>query len=159
VHVLQIVEAGRDHRPADRGGGGLHLRHAADLFGQEIGGEGRADGKRRRVGSRRAVTAGEHEEMGRQAALGSARHHQGDPRADGLWRASKRAGESRLQGDHGEVPGEVVDAAIALGLAEDGQNLGRRHGPGRDEVHHTGDIGGVPRRHAEDEALGHRKLC
>jgi hypothetical protein len=53
------------------------------------------------------------------------------------------------------LPGEIVDAAIALGLAEDRHDLTGRHGTGGDEVHHPRDIGGVPGRHAKDEAFGH----
>ncbi len=44
-------------------------------------------------------------------------------------RAAEGGGERRLHGHHRKLPGEVIHAAIALGLAEDRDDLGHVHRP------------------------------
>jgi hypothetical protein len=68
------------------------------------------------------LLAAEHQQMRRQPALGPAGHHDGDPLLDLGERAPGAVGQQQLQRQGGIAAGEVVDAAVALGLADDGDD-------------------------------------
>ena len=103
-------------------GGRLDLRRAADLLGLEGARQADADGEPRpgRRGGRRL--AAEHQQMRRQPAFGAARHDDGDALLDLGHRAFQALGQQQLQRQGGVAAGEIVDAAIALGLADDGDD-------------------------------------
>jgi hypothetical protein len=60
--------------------------------------------------------------MWRQPAFGATRHDDGDARLDLGHRAFQALGQQELQGERGVAAGKIVDAAIALGLADDGDD-------------------------------------
>jgi hypothetical protein len=90
------------------------------MLGRQLGGMRPAECKGRVCA--RAASALEHDEMRRQRPLGAARHHQAHrggliPRKD--------AGEHGAERGGGKAAGEIIDEAVALGLAEDRDNAGR----------------------------------
>jgi len=64
----------------------------------------------------------EHRDMWTEHTLGAAGHHEGDALFDRLWGQTELRRQRCAQRSDGVFPGEIVDAAIALGLAEDRQD-------------------------------------
>jgi len=135
-------DAGVLHGEANGSRRFLDLCSAADLFGPE--GTRQADADRQSRGGRRRhpLLAAEHQEMRRQPAFGATRHHDRDPLLDLGERAADPLGQQQLQREGGVTPGEVVDAAVALGLAHDGDD---RRGIDLAPVDRRGERRGVVR--------------
>jgi hypothetical protein len=147
VHVGEIRDRRRRDRPAHRGGGLVDLRAPADLLRPEAARHRRAEretpGRSRAGGAgARRVADGEHEPVRAQPALGAARHHHHDVALD-IGRCTRRgAREQRLQGRRREAAREIVDAAVALGLAEDRDDLARGDRAGMERGFEAGDVVG-----------------
>jgi hypothetical protein len=148
MQVGELVDAGIGRSALHRVGGGVDLRAAADLVRREVAGEGHAEREPpaavagRRVAGRRVVGRAprEHAQVRRQHALGPARHHQRDACLDLRHRQAEMAAEQR--GDrHARIfAGEVVDAAIALGLAEHRDHVGRSDAAAVEQCRQPGDV-------------------
>jgi DNA-binding transcriptional LysR family regulator len=115
-------------------GGFLDLHAAAQFLGPEVAREG--DAQRQPFAALRRGLAGaataEHRDVRRQHALGATRHDEGHALLDlGGGQLQVRA-EQRGQCRRGVLAREVVDAAVALGLAHHGHDVGRHDAAGRD---------------------------
>gem|GEM_PF-6441520 len=126
VHVGGIGDAGVHHRLADRG---RHLvDHGAtpDLLGEDGRGEGGADGQP----GRGIAGAAEDRRVGAEDSVGPPRpDHRDRPHLRGV--AAAMAEEDLAVGAVGKDPGEVVDAAVPLRLADHGDD-----GVGIDHARH-----------------------
>jgi hypothetical protein len=67
----------------------------------------------------------------------------GDALLDRLWRKAEFWRQRGAQRSNGIFPRKIVDAAIAFGLAEDGQNRCRVDRAGADHGHEAGDVAGA----------------
>ncbi|MEY9393698.1 hypothetical protein ABIF79_000073 [Bradyrhizobium japonicum] len=125
---------------------------AADLFGEEVPRVRHADAQALAGHACRALSLAprEHRDMRAEHAFGATRHHEGDALLDRLWRKAEFWRQRRAQRSNGIFPGEVVDTAIALGLAEDGQNRCRVDRAGADDGHEAGDVAGAGGGDLED---------
>lgn len=101
------------------------MGHAANVFGRDRGTHGRADRERHRVGGcgQRRPGATEHDIMRAQHAFGSAGQDAGDTLDQGVHRLAEMTAQQRHQALGEIAAGEVVDPAIALGLADDGDDF------------------------------------
>ena len=122
VHVGRIVDAGVAHGGAHAIGDLLDHGRPADVLGQKLGAHRRADGQAGFVGRAGLVVAGKDRRMRRDDAVAAAGPDHRNLR-DLLLRAAAVLAQHRAKRLIGEDAGEIVDAAIALGLADDGDDL------------------------------------
>ncbi len=121
VHVGRVVDAGVAHGGAHAIGDLLDHGRPADVFGQKLGAQRRADGQAGFVGRPGLGVAGKDRRMRRDHAVAAA----GPDHRNLLHRLLRAAvlAQHRAKRLIGEDAGEVVDAAIALGLADDRNDL------------------------------------
>ena len=122
VDVLRIVDAGVLHRRLHRRRHLLDHGRAADVFRQQLDAHGGADGKPRLRGRTGLAVAREHGGVRRDhavAAAGPDHRNLADLVLAALAVLEQHLAESLI----GEDAGEVVDAAVAFGLADDGDDL------------------------------------
>ena len=131
MDVIRRSEARIRHRGAYALGDVGDLSQAPEAFEGERRGARMANGERARFRRRRDVTGFEDHEMRREGPLRPAGHHELDPRS-GVARPAPV--EHVLQRTNCETAREIVDAAIALRLAENGDDrvwINRAGGDGR----------------------------
>ena len=122
VHVLGVTDPGILHRQLDGVGDLLDHRRTADILGLQLDAERGADREARLRGRAGLVVAGKHGGMrGKDAVAAAGPHHRDvvDLGLGALAMLRQHAAERLV----GEDAGEIVDAAIALGLADHGDDL------------------------------------
>src|SRR5262252_6032702 len=139
MHVLRIIDGGIAHRGFDRLGDLLHHRQPADVLRQELGAH-RGPDRQARLRCRAGLTVlGEDGRVWRDDAVAAARpHHRdgGDLRFAALAVPLQRAAKGLV----GQDAREVVDAAIAFGLADDGNHFVRGELPAREASLEPGGV-------------------
>jgi len=139
VHVRGRVDPGLAHRSANALGYLLHHRGPADVFRQDFRADGGADHEA--LLARRSLRAvpGEHGGVGRDHAVAAAGPHHRDP-ADQLGASFPVLGERGAKRLIGQDAREVVDAAVAFGLADDGHHVVRAELAGEDPLLQAGSV-------------------
>ena len=142
VHVGRVGDAGPLHRDLHPGGDLLDHRQPADVLGQDLLAHRVADRQPRLVGGRRPCRRRVRREDGRvrrDDPVGAAGPDDRDL-LDLVHRPGAACLEHLAERAVGDDPGVVVDAAVALGLADDGD-----HPVGLDQalVDQVGEAGGV----------------
>ena len=110
------------HGGADAFGDFLHHRWPADIFRENLGAERRADDEPRFVGRPGLGVAGEHRRVRRDDAVAAARPHHRNL-LDVRFGAAAELLQHRAERLVGENAGKIIDAAIAFGLADHGDDL------------------------------------
>ncbi|MGY4284951.1 hypothetical protein ACVWXO_004171 [Bradyrhizobium sp. LM2.7] len=87
--------------------------------------------------------AREYGDVRAEHTLGAAGHHEGDALFDFVRRQAEMRRQRRAQRGNGVFPGEIIDAAIALGFAEDRQDRCRIDRAGVDHAHEAGHVAGA----------------
>ena len=167
MHLLRVVDPGIRHRHANGPCGLVDLHAAADLFRHEITGVCDADAQALAgdgsVGNA-AFHRGprKHRDMRTEHAFGAARHDKRNPLLDLAGRQADMRRQRGAQRRHRILPGKIIDAAIALGLSEDGQDRRRLDFARFDKPHQPRDVAGTPGRDLDDvdrcRAHGHSIL-
>ena len=157
MDVAHIGNRGPLHRRADRLGHRHCLRRPADGLGRQRRGMRRADREGLAAGGGGGAAAGgEDQEMRRQPTLGAAGHDHRNPRGDGVGGDPETRRQHRRHGRQRITASEIVDAAIALGLAEDRNDLiGSQPSP-IDQFADPRRVAGIAHGHAVDQAF-HRR--
>ena len=124
VHVAGIVDASVAHRGLNRLRDLLDHRRPADILGQELRAQCSSDRQARFRGGAGPHVAGEHRRVRGDDAVAAARPHHGD-RGDLRVAALAVPLQRPAKGLVGQNSREVVHAAIAFGLADDGDDLVR----------------------------------
>src|SRR5216683_1040768 len=95
--------------------------------------------------------------MRRQHTFRAARHDEGDLRLDRARLKSQMRRERSAQSSDGVFPGKIVDPAVALGLAEHGDDRPRQECARVDQRQQTGDVARPGRRNTKyiDRHGGH----
>ena len=151
MDIPGVGDARRRHGPPHAIGDLPHLPQSAEVFRRKVGSVGTSNGERGRGAGVVGLGCLENEKMRRHSALGAARHHE----ADVIRRVADVATEQRLECGHREAAGEVVDAAVPLGLAEDGEDALGRDGAGGDGGGKARNVVGAGRGDAMDLGSGH----
>ena len=122
VHVLRIVDAGVAHRGFDGGRDLLDHGRPADILRQQLRAQRGADRQARFRRWAGLAVAREHRRMRRDDAVAAARPDHRDVRDLGLAALAEllQHAAKRLVGENAR---EIVDAAIAFGLADDRDHL------------------------------------
>ena len=132
----------------------LDLDYAADFFGEEIAGVGNADAQALASGADvrggRNRGAGEHGEVRRKHPFGTAGHDQCDFVFHRSRREFQMLRKSLAQGRHRIFAGKIVHPAVALSLAEYGQDRFRRDLPRFDEPQKARYVAGTLGGNAND---------
>ncbi len=161
MHVVQLSRCRHSRSPAARlrrrsrhGRAGRHLR-------PRPGAERGADRKRRRIlpRGRRIVADAEHAVMRAHHAFGAARQHAGNFLDQLRRRLSEMHRQQRHQRLREITAGEIVDAAIALGLADDGDDIRRADRAADDQSLQRGKIAGMRHRQSENLRAFHAVLA
>ena len=132
MHVGRIVDARRLHRRAHGGGDLLHHRGPADVLGQELFAERSADGEPGTDRTDRSAHLREHRGVRSDHAVAAAGPDHRHLRHLARWSASvlfQHAPERLV----GEDAGEVIHAAVTLGLADHRHDLVGVHPAGSDQ--------------------------
>ena len=111
-----VDDAGVLHRRLDGAGDEIDLFEPAEMFEGQGGGARAAERQRAAFGRALDIAPFEHDDMGRKRAFGAARHDDADRLRLG---GRQMALQQVLQRAAGEAAGEIIDAAVAFGLAED----------------------------------------
>jgi hypothetical protein len=122
VDVRRVVDAGIGHRRLDRIGHLLDHGRPADVLGQQLDAHGRPHHQARLVFRAGRVVPREHRGVRRHDAVAAARPHHGDL-GDGVGRSRSALTQHSAECLIGQDAGEVVDPAVALGLADGGDHL------------------------------------
>jgi hypothetical protein len=131
MHVLRIIDGGIAHRGFNRLRDLLHHRRPADILGQEFGAHGGSDRQARLRCRAGFAVPGEHGRVRGDDAVAAARpdHRDGgDLRFAALAVPLQRAPKGLI----GQDAREIVHAAIAFSLADDGDHFIRRELPAGD---------------------------
>ena len=148
VDVGGVGDAGLRPGLAHGLGDGLHHRHRADLLRREVPRAGDAEGEAlAAAGAGLAGHAGEQRRVGREHPLAAARPDEGDPAPDLLRRAAEVPRQYQLVRQGRVAAGEVVGAAVALGLADQRHDRGGIDRAGGDQPIELGNV--VRRRHGD----------
>ena len=147
LDVMHLGDAGLSDRGAHRRRRRLHLRHAAHLLRPKFPGKTGPHGQAP-TGSGRPLADRKHQKMRRKPALSAAGHHHGHIRPPATPR------QHVLQRLHRIGAGEIIHAAIALGLAKDGHNLTRRQA-GIEKRLYAGDVARVAHGNTVEDGLSH----
>ncbi len=150
MHVIGAAYAGIRHGRAHRFGHLLRLRPAAHLLRLQRQCVRPPDGQRR-SGRALAVHPLEHDPVRGHAALGSAGHDE----TDLIRRRTEMGAQQQRQGLDSEAARKIVHAAIAFGLAENGEDALRRQRAGGDGGGDAGHVVGSGGRNAVDPGNGH----
>ena len=111
-------------------------------------------------GAATALAPLEHEIVRTENALGPARQHAGNALQDLAARRPEPLAQQGRQRESKIAAGEIVDAAIAFGLADHRGNIGRREGARIEQGGQAREISGMLHRQAMDVGLhgdGHRE--
>ena len=144
MHVGDGLDGRVAHRRLDSLRRLANLRVPADLLRQEVAGLRNADAQALLAGvladALGARASREHGYVRRQHALRAARHDERDSGLD-LARSELEMRRKRVaQRGHSIFAGEVVDPAIAFGLAEHRENRRRLERAAVDETHEAGHV-------------------
>ena len=139
MHVRRVLDAGVAHRGLHALRDLLHHGGAADIFGQQLGAHGGADGDAGLSGRPGLGVAGEYGRVRRNHAVAAAGPHHGNVRDVGFAAVAAllEHGAERLIGQNA---GEIVDAAIAFGLADHRNHLVGAERAGLDACFHAGSV-------------------
>ena len=132
VNICRIGDPGIGHGAGDSAGDLLDHRRPADVLGQDDVAHGDTDRESQLV-AQRSIHPGEHGGVRAEDSVDTPGPHHRDlfDLRDGTCPQFDQDLAKRLVG---EDPGEVVDAAVALGLADDGEHVVRGEDPLIDEV-------------------------
>ena len=122
VHVGRIVDAGVAHRGVHPLGDLLDHRRPADVFRQNLGAHRGADDETRFPRHSVFGVARENRRMRGYDAVAAARPDHRNL-GDLLFRAAAEPSQHCAKRLIGENAGKIVDAAVAFGLADDGDDL------------------------------------
>ena len=139
MHVGRIGDAGVAHGGAHALGDFLHHRRPADILRENLGAHGGADDQPRFVRRAGLGVAREHGRVRRDHAVAAARPDHRDF-CDLGFGAAAVLFQHRAKRLVGEDAGEIVDAAIAFGLADDGDHLVRLELSVADAGLHAGSV-------------------
>jgi hypothetical protein len=157
VDVGRVGDAGGRHRLPHAVSDLLHHRQAADVLGQQDVAHRVADGQPRLVGLLDGLLGerGEDRRVRADDAVRAARPHDRDL-ADLLLRAGALLQEHLAEGPVGDDPRVVVDASVALRLADDGDDAVGLHHAVVDELGQLGGVADVVQRDLADlDRCGH----
>ena len=143
VHVGRVLEPGGAHRGPHPLGDLLDHGRPADVLGQELGAHGRADDQAGLAGGPPRAVLREHRGVGGDHPVTPSRPHHGDA-TDLLRRPLPVLLQHAPEGLVGENAREVVDAPVALGLADDGDHLVGCEPAGEDALLETGGVLDAP---------------
>ena len=139
VNVRRVADPRVGHRRADSVCDLLHHRGPADVLGQDRRTHGGAHGEASQVLGTGFVVAGKDGRMRREHAVAAARPDHGDF-ADLLLAARAVLEQDSAKGGVRQDAREVVDPAVALGLADHGHDLIRRHTARHDQLVQAGSV-------------------
>ena len=131
VDIRRIGDAGIGHRRTHPVGDRRNHRRTADVLGKDRRAHRGPHGEPRRIRRPRPVVAGEDGGVRREHAVAPARPDHGDFGDLALAPRAVRE-QDAPEGGVREDAGEVVDPAVALGLADHGNHRIRRHAAGDD---------------------------
>ena len=151
LHVMDVgrildtrLGEGGAHRARDL----AHLDHRPDLFGEDVARHRDAEREALLPGrSGRAALAREDRGVRREHAFRAAGPHEGDPPADLVGRDAEHGREQKLVRQRRVASREVVRAAVALRLADQGDDRGRIDRAFRDQGSELGHV--VRSRHGD----------
>ena len=132
VDIRRVADARIGHRRAHPVRDLLHHRRPTDILRQDRRAQGGPHGEAQCVFGPGLDVAGEDGRMGGEHAVAAARPDHGDY-ADFVFAARAVLEEDAAEGAVRQDAGEVVDPAVALRLADDGDDGIRRHAARRDE--------------------------
>ena len=153
MHVPGVGDSRVVHRRRDGVGDEFDLFAPSEVLIGEVGGAGAAERQRAPLGRPLDVPAFEHYDMRRKRPFRAPRHH--DAHRIGLF-GRQVAPQQVFQRAQREAARKIVDAAVALGLAEDRHQTRRPDRPRGDHRLQGRSVVGPPRRNPVDERLaGH----